>query len=916
MSQASEDTGEDPELSGLIDPLVGRYHILALLLAMGFMLWNRARSYSNFIVDGEILFSGQDPWYHYRSTMYVVENWPSTMPFDPWTYFPSGTRSGQFGTLLDQVVATVALIIGLGSPDEYTVGLVAIFAPAVIGTLAAIPTYLIGRRLAGRFGGVTALTIVSLSSGLFLARGLVGTYDHQIAEALLQVTAVMAVMVAVSVAERDKPIYEQFTERDVDALRETVGYSILAGFAIALYLWTWPPAVLLLGILGAFFLLWLNLEFVRGKSPEHVAIAGAVMMGAVVVFSLASIRTFEITATDHSLLQPLLAFVIGGGCAFMAWLARYMEAESYGRSLYPTTVGGIIATIALGMAVLTPELFSYFVDQILRVVGFTASPSATSLSVGEAQPLRRPGRLYANYGLALFVAILGALLVLGQQFGEEKATAQRFLIVVWAAFILAASFTQQRFMVYLVFPVAALNSVAVEQILTWTDFSLDGDIEVYEILTLGAIALAIVGTLLLVSPAVSAGETGPGPAPEAWGESLEWLNESSPPEGAYGTGDEQRLEYYGTYPTQENFEYQDGEYGVMSWWDYGHLITVQGKRIPNANPFQQGATTAANFLISPNETQANRVLDKTSENGATTRYVAVDWKMVTTYGSVNGKFFAPPRFYNVSNVSAGDYYKPILNRNGTNFNRKTQMYYNSTVVRLYEYHGSAVNPSPIVLDWEIGETRRGQARVIPSDGQAIRQFNSTREARQYVENDSTSQVGGIGTLPSQRVPAMEHYRYVGSSERDGFRHPIDRQASMTNPTWTKIFERVPGGTIAGTAPENATVRASVEMENELTNQSFSYTQRARTGSDGEFEMRVPYSTTGYDNWGPDEGYTNVSVRATGPYEFRVSKGLFPIRTNATAQMTESQVIGENETATTVNLSSNGDPQIDINPSGS
>jgi dolichyl-diphosphooligosaccharide--protein glycosyltransferase len=911
MSQASEDTGEDPTLSGLIDPLTDRYHVLALLLAMGFMLWNRAHSYSNFIVDGDILFSGQDPWYHYRSTMYVVEHWPATMPFDPWTYFPYGTRSGQFGTLLDQVVATVALIVGLGSPDEYTVKLVAIFAPPVIGTLTAIPTYIIGRRLADRIGGITALTILALSSGTFLNRGLVGFYDHQVAEALLQVTAVMGVMVALSVAERDKPIFEQFLERDVDALRETVGYSILAGFAIALYLWTWPPAVLLLGILGAFFLLWLSIEFVRGKSPEHVAIAAAVMMGSVVVFGLAVIRTFEITATDHSLLQPLLAFVIGAGSLFMAWLARYIEETSYDRTVYPATIGAILATIALGMSILTPELFSYFIDQTLRVIGFTASPTATEATVGEAQPLRRPGRLFGAYGLAVFVAILGAVLILIRQFTDREATAQGFLIVVWAAFILAASFTQQRFILYLVFPVAALNSVAVSQIFTWTDFSLDTDIEVYEVLTISAVALAIVGTLVLVNPAYAAGETGPGPAPEAWGESLEWLNESSPAEGAYGSGEQQRLEYYGTYPTQEDFEYQDGEYGVMSWWDYGHLITVQGKRIPNANPFQQGATTAANFLLAPNETQANSVLDETSENGATTRYVAVDWKMATTYTSrrINGKFFAPPNFYDVSNVSAGDYYRQIANRNGSSFTRKTQMYYNSTVIRLYELHGSAAEPQPIVLDWELVETRRGPVPATPESGQLIRQFNSMQEARAYVENDTTSQIGGIGTLPSQRVPAMEHYRYVGSSERNGFRHPIDRQASKTNPTWTKIFERVPGGTIEGSGPANATVRASVEMENQITGESFNYTQVAQADSNGSFEMRVPYSTTGYDEWGTGEGYTNVSVRATGPYEFTYTRGLFPIRANQTANVTEGQVIGENETATTVELSGGTGPQI-------
>jgi dolichyl-diphosphooligosaccharide--protein glycosyltransferase len=52
---------------------------------------------------------------------------------------------------------------------------------------------------------------------------------------------------------------------------------------------------------------------------------------------------------------------------------------------------------------------------------------------------------------------------------------------------------------------------------------------------------------------------------------------------------------------------------IMSWWDYGHLITYIAKRIPNANPFQQGVigpVGSANYFISTSEDEANKVLDK------------------------------------------------------------------------------------------------------------------------------------------------------------------------------------------------------------------------------------------------------------------------------------------------------------------
>ncbi|MBX0294011.1 oligosaccharyl transferase, archaeosortase A system-associated [Haloarcula nitratireducens] len=951
MSQSRGYLDENPELESALDWVQEWYHIPALVVLIGFMLWNRVRNYSQFIVDGEVLFSAQDPWYHYRTTMFVVENWPATMPFDPWTYFPYGTRSGQFGTLLDQVVATVALVVGLGSPSEQTVGIVAILTPAVIGTLAAIPVYFIGRRLGGRLGGVTAVVVLALSAGVFLQRSLVGTYDHQVAEGFLQTLAVLGVMVALGVAEREKPIYEQFLERDVDALRDTVGYSLLAGFGITLYLWTWPPGVLLLGILGVFFLLWLTMEFVRGKSPEHVAIAGAIMMGAVTVFELAVIKTLSITATDHSLLQPLMAVAIGVGCVFMAWLARYMEAEDYDRSLYPVTVGGILVVVTVLMAVLTPSLLSYIVDQVLRVVGFTSSPSATVTSVGEATPLRNPLRLYQYHGLALFVAIAGAIYIAAKQFLDRDAPAEQFLVVVWGAFILAASFTQIRFGVYLVFPVAALTGFAIDRIVSWVDLSADDGVEVYEVLTIIVLVFTVVGPLLFVAPTATAvgGSAAPGLEAQGWDDGLDWMANHTPEVGAYGTGGERSLDYYGTYQIRDDFDYQNGEYGVLSWWDYGHMITVEGERIPHANPFQQGSTTAANFLLAPNESQANDVLENINEDDAKVQYVAADWKMASVNSQYGGKFFAPPRFYDVSNVSASDYYRSITSRNtGQQFNYRTQSYYDTTVVRLYRYHGSAVEPQPVVLDWEIATQNGRSVAATPADGRAIKTFRSMEQARAYVENDSTSQVGGFGGLPSERVPAMEHYRYVGSSERsayssDSFNYatlieaqgagfaprPAGNQSCFANetsmpvggqqycladgianamnennPAWTKIFERVPGATVEGTGPANTTVTASVQMRNHETNETFVYRQQARTDANGNFEMTLPYSTTGYDEWGTEAGYTNVSVRAEGPYQFSTPASFQNesiTRSTGTADVSEGQVIGETQSPVTVEL---------------
>ncbi|WP_434530587.1 oligosaccharyl transferase, archaeosortase A system-associated [Haloarcula sp. NS06] len=910
MSQSRGYLDDNPELESALEWAERWYHVPVLLVLLGFMLWNRVRSWQNFIVDGEVLFSGNDAWYHYRSTQYVVDHWPATMPFDPWTYFPYGTSTGQFGTLFDQIVATVALIVGLGSPSDQTVAMTLLFAPPVFGTLVAIPTYLIGRRLGDRIGGVTAVTVLAFSTGTLLRRSIVGFSDHQVAEALFQVLGVLGVMVAVSVAARDKPIYEQFLERDIDALRDTISWSMLAGVAIAMYLWVWPPGVLLLGILGVFFLLRLCLEYVHDSSPEHTAIAGAITMATAAVVSVSRINVLEITATSQSLLQPGLALAVGFGCVFMAWLARFMEQREYGQYVYPATVFGVLAFGAVLMAVLTPDLWSFFTNNVMRVIGLTTSETANT--VGEASPLPGAGVLFEAHGFAVIVAAIGGLFLLGKQFLSNDAPAEELLVVVWALFILLATFTQRRFAYYLVAPIAVLSGMFVGRFIRWFDFSADDGIEYYQVMTILTVLLVIVVPLFAFGTTpVEAGSTGPGPSIQGWDESLQWMEGNTPAEGAYGSGGDATLEYYGTYDRQEDFDYQEGQYGVLSWWDYGHWITTRAERVPNANPFQQGTETVAPFLVAQNETQANSILDSADEDDAKTRYVAVDWKMAETNGNLNGKFFAPATY--ADGVGPGDYYSRMYIQSQDGGARQItfqqQAYYETMTARLYRFHGSAKNPQPVVVDWENKQTRQGgQYRGAPTNeqepegqqqGRVIRQFESMEQARQYVEEDATSQVGGFGDNPSERVSAMEHYRLVGSSETEAFPNNPRYQSSA----WAKIFERVPGATIEGTGPANATVRTAVQMRNPATNKTFVYRQRTQTDQNGNFEMTVPYSTTGYDDWGTDEGYTNVSVRAETQYQFSAVGANNGTRTGFTGatEVTEGQVIGQDAAAATVEL---------------
>jgi dolichyl-diphosphooligosaccharide--protein glycosyltransferase len=110
------------------------------------------------------------------------------------------------------------------------------------------------------------------------------------------------------------------------------------------------------------------------------------------------------------------------------------------------------------------------------------------------------------------------------------------------------------------------------------------------------------------------------------------MEENTPAPGQYNNPDGEKIEYLGTYDRTGDYDYPDGAYGVLSWWDYGHWITNRAERIPNANPFQQGATSAAEFLLAQNEEEALSTLEEEFDESETaeTEYVMIDWQMAET----------------------------------------------------------------------------------------------------------------------------------------------------------------------------------------------------------------------------------------------------------------------------------------------
>jgi len=954
MSNWREEFEDGSGVAAVTAWLASYYHYVALAALAGFTLWNRTRFWGRFVVDGRTLFSGNDPYYHLRSVQYVVNNYPATMPFDPWTYFSYGTANSQFGTLYDQLIATAALVVGLGSPSDELVRTVVLFAPAVFGVAVMVPAYLLGRRLGGRAGGVVSAAVIALGAGAVLQQGMVGSADHHIAEVLFQALAVLGVAAALAVAREEKPVWELVGAREFTALRRSLGWAALAGVAIAAYLWVWPPGVLLLGVLGLFFLVHLSVEYVRGSSPEHAAFVGAVALSTAGVLQLPMLNTLGLTATGRSLLQPGLAIGVAAGCVFVAWLARRWDASDQPARYFPALTFGLVVAVGIFVAVVLPDTFGYFVTQVDRVLGFVTGQSAQAATVVEAQR-GSLDTVYGAYKLAAVTALLGAGVLLGRQVLDDDPGGEGLLVFLWAAVMLSATLTQGRFAYYMAVPVGVLNAALVGWAAGYIgSVGEDGAVETYQVLAVGVVILVVLAPMMLIAPTAmaTAQQTQAPGGVTGWQGSLEWMEENTPAEGQFANPDGDPMVYYGTFDRTDDYDYPEGAYGVMSWWDYGHWITNIGERVPNANPFQQGATDAARFLLAGTEAEAASVLSEIDEADATTRYVMIDSQMV------GGKYQAPPQF--APNVSRSDFFtRSTLNRRVlqqyarafqqqglsqagaarqaqqiATVRHQTQAYYESMMVRLYAYHGSSMEPRPYVVDWEQVRTEQGVRLVEPENGSMFRVFENMSAAREFARQDGTAAVGGFGPYPKERVEALDHYRLVqtGSSRSGKFARdvvgvgytsqtvlqqlgngsPVAQQYLRDLTTrvrssdgFAKVFERVPGAQVEGdNAPANTTLTMQVRM-NPANGGNFTYSKRVETDADGEFATTVPYSTTGYENWGPEQGYTNVSARATGPYT--VSSGLQTNETGsvvtyqASVDVTEAQVIGENTTPIQVSL---------------
>ncbi|HOT03057.1 MAG TPA: oligosaccharyl transferase, archaeosortase A system-associated [Methanolinea sp.] len=831
-----------------------------------FTLWIRVLPLLTLNTDILNIVASDDPMYNLRQVEQMLANYPAYSWFEAMSLYPFG-QDVPWGPLFTWITTTFVMIAGAANRNEITS--VALWIPPLMAAIMVPVMFILVRKISDWKAGLFAAFLIAVVGGQYFFRALAGYLDHHIAEVLFSTLFCIAYIYAL--------VY--FREHTVDFKnKETwmsaILLSSLAGISYFLGFLTMSTMILFAFIVALSTIFISVVDFYHGKAGEYLVLLNTFSFG------LAAVLSFAVSIISsgfdegfgfylYTLVHPVSYMLLVVGTWVLYLLARYLKGKS--RILYPISIIGLGFIAFLGLFLFVPGMYGSFINGIEVFFGF--NPFAKTVQEARPWSIEEAWGVF-NFGLILMAA--GALVLLYRSWKEYRP--EHIFVLVWSMFIIVAAFRQVRYEYYLAVNIALLGGICLGFFLNraWPDICAmgrrvtarepkkepDGEplkeepkatlkaekgkgkkagkkpeqaqkgaekpeqaskkavpksrIRYVHILVAAffcACALLFaVGSVQYEYAVASSGGIRMNPD---WRESLEWMETDTPDPG---------VEYLRIYD-KDTFEYPAESYGVMSWWDYGHLITYIAKRIPNANPFQAGVygpDGAAAYFMSQSEDESNRIADAKG-----TRYVVTDIEMSS------GKFWAMATWYN-SSAGQSPYVKTVLAPEEgpqgaySAVSLYDASYFNTMIARLHNFDGSMITG--------------GQAYYVEVDDRLssypvakVAQLMETAVARAAA--DAYNQKAAPGTramvlssnllTPIDMVPALRHYRLVHESPTN-----VVPPGAGWDIRYVKVFEYVPGARIQG----NGIIALDLVGN---TGRKFTYRQAS---IDGEFI--VPYSTTG------------------------------------------------------------------------
>ena len=839
----------------------GLFILVVLFILTFFTLWIRVLPLLTLNTDILNIVAMDDPMYNLRQTEQMLAHFPHYAWFEAMTLFPTG-QTIHWGPLFIWLTSIMCLVAGASTRTEI-IG-VSLWLPPILAALMVPLMFLLVRKIWDWKAGLIASVFISVVGGQFFFRSLAGYLDHHIAEVLFSTLFCLA-YVSMLVYFRDHPV----DLKNRESLIRPLMLSVLTGVAYSVGFLVMPTMILFAFIGAIFTALIFLVDFYHRRQSDYLVILNTGTFGFAIIASLLlGIRVEGFDIPYYSIAHPVSYLLLIAGTGILYLLSKRLAQKKFW--YFFGALAGLVAVGLLAIAITIPDVFESFILGIKTFFGL--SPLAVTIQEARPWTLAEAWTVF-NFGIILMIA--GALILMYKSWKEYRP--EHIFVLVWSLFIIIAAFRQVRYEYYLAVNVALLGGISLGFFLdrAWPDIRAMGRrvavqeqkaeaepeptekkgsakrkkeekaqqkaekgkqkapsrpaVNYANILIAGllcACALIFAVTSLQVNYAVAS--SGGIRMNQDWREALEWMETGTPDTG---------VDYFTIYE-RESFTYPDTAYGVMSWWDYGHMITYIAKRIPNANPFQAGvggANGSAAYFMAQTEQAANQIADNQG-----TRYVMTDIEMAT------GKFWAMATWYN--STAGQQPYQPVFlvpdnpaNPRALNpVTTYTDKYYLTTIARLHTFDGSFTPAGDVYYIEYTTTSGAGPYPVITSAavmGAAEARAAADRYNAQAQPGSFATIVNSLFNQPTVDVPALSHYRLVHESPTNIF------SGATPDVRYVKVFEYVPGARIQGEGIIEVPV---------TTNTGRQFVWRAAS-VDGEFI--VPYATEG----------SPYEVRATGNY---------------------------------------------------